>query len=324
MNMTIRQIQAFVAVYRLGGISKAAKRLRLTQSAVSVLIRQIETKLGVTLFERTTRTLRPTQAAENAVADSERLLRDLDHLNAKFRGVAERTRGEVALALSAGLAAALGGVMLSAFARRYPNIKVHMHDVAPNQVVARVLEQAVEFGLSASERDNAEIEQEILATDQISAICLRSNKIARRGSMTWDQIAMLDTISTPRGDALRTLIDDGLARSNRHFEPKYEVSFLDTALAMAAQGIGIAVMPSHLVQHLHGRTLVGVPLIGPTLRRDLCLIYKADSALSPAAAAFAEVARDVLAASTGHGAASSGRTIARPAADRARKLWRVE
>ena len=69
MNLTIRQIQAFVAVYRLGGISKAAKRLRLTQSAVSVLIRQIESKLGATLFERTTRTLRPTQAAENAVAD---------------------------------------------------------------------------------------------------------------------------------------------------------------------------------------------------------------------------------------------------------------
>ena len=322
MNLTIRQIQAFVAVYRLGGISKAAKRLRLTQSAVSVLIRQIETNLGVTLFERTTRRLQPTQAAEDAVADSERLLRDLDHLNAKLRGVAEKTRGDVAVALSAGLAAALGGVMLSAFTQRYPNIRVHMHDVAPNQVVARVLEQEVEFGLGASERDNVEIEQEILATDQISAICLRSNKIARRASISWDQIATLDTISTPRGDALRTLIDDGLARNSRHFDPKYEVSFLDTALAMAAQGIGVAVMPSHLVQHLHGRTLVGVPLVRPTLRRDLCLLRKAGGVLSPAAAAFAEVARDVLAASPGRGTASSSRTIAPAASDHMRKARR--
>src|ERR1700733_11698092 len=176
MNLTIRQIQAFVAVYRVGGISRAAKRLRLTQSAVSVLIRQTEANLGVTLFERTTRSLRPTQAAENAIADSERLLRDLEHLNAKFRGMAERTKGDVAVALSAGLAAALGGIMLSAFARLYPNVRVHVHDVAPNQVVARVLAQEVEFGLGPNERGNAEIEQEVLATDQVSAICLRSDR----------------------------------------------------------------------------------------------------------------------------------------------------
>lgn len=298
MNLTIRQIQAFAAVYRLGGISRAAKRLRLTQSAVSVLIRQIEANLGVTLFERTTRTLRPTQAAENAIADAERLLRDLDHLNAKFRGMAERTKGDVAVALSAGLAAALGGVMLSAFARRYPSIRVHVHDVAPNQVVARVLAQEVEFGLGPDERGNVEVEQEILATDQLSAICLRSDKIARRSNMSWDEVARLPTITTPRGDALRALIDDGLARSGRQFEPTYEVSFLDTALAMAAQGLGVAVMPSHLVQHLHGRTLVGIPLVRPILRRHLCIIRKAGSVLSPAAAAFAEVAKDILTATT--------------------------
>jgi DNA-binding transcriptional LysR family regulator len=315
MNLTIRQIQAFVAVYRVGGISRAAKRLRLTQSAVSVLIRQTEANLGVTLFERTTRSLRPTQAAENAIADSERLLRDLEHLNAKFRGMAERTKGDVAVALSAGLAAALGGIMLSAFARLYPNVRVHVHDVAPNQVVARVLAQEVEFGLGPNERGNAEIEQEVLATDQVSAICLRSDRIARRSNMSWDEVAKLSTITTPRGDALRALIDDGLARSGRQFEPTYEVSFLDTALAMAAQGIGVAVMPSHLVQQLHGRTLVGIPLIRPTLRRHLCLIRKAGSVLSPAAAAFAEVAKDVL-TTTDKGA--SGSASHRPAPRRGR------
>jgi DNA-binding transcriptional LysR family regulator len=301
MNLTLRQIRAFVTVYQLGGISKAAKRLRLTQSAVSVLIRQMEENLGVKLFERTTRTLRPTQAANDAVADSERLLQSLDHLHAKFRGLVDKSRGEVRVALSAGLAAALGGVMLNNFAQRYPGVKVRFSDVAPSQVVARVLDQEAEFGIGPSERNNREIDQEILATDSVSAICLRSDNVARRGSITWEEIGKLPTITTPPGDPLRILIDEVLSRTGQVFEPSYEVSFLDTALSMAAQGIGLAVMPSHLVPHLHGQSLVGVPLVRPVVRRHLCLIRKAGSQLSPAAAAFAEVAKEVLARGTGTG-----------------------
>ena len=65
---SIRQLRAFRAVFHLGKLSAAAEQLSLTQSAVSVLIRQLEEGLGTRLFDRTTRSLRSTQAAMEAIS----------------------------------------------------------------------------------------------------------------------------------------------------------------------------------------------------------------------------------------------------------------
>ena len=60
MNVTLRQVQAFLLTAQLGSLTRAAERMHVTQSAVSVLIKQLEAVLGVRLFDRTTRTLRLT------------------------------------------------------------------------------------------------------------------------------------------------------------------------------------------------------------------------------------------------------------------------
>ncbi|HCB75296.1 MAG TPA: hypothetical protein DEP91_03860 [Sphingomonas bacterium] len=75
---TLKQLRAFVAVYQLRKLSAAATQLFLTQSAISVLIRQMEDGLGTRLFDRTTRSLQPTPAAHEAVQVAERILRDLE------------------------------------------------------------------------------------------------------------------------------------------------------------------------------------------------------------------------------------------------------
>src|SRR3954454_19077415 len=90
---SIRQLRAFRAVYHLRKVSAAAEQLALTQSAISVLIRQLEDGLGTRLFDRTTRALRPTAAAVEALPTVERVLRDLDSLGAGLRDLGALRRG---------------------------------------------------------------------------------------------------------------------------------------------------------------------------------------------------------------------------------------
>src|SRR6516225_6284852 len=97
---TIRQLRAFLAVHQLRKLSAAAEKLYVTQSAVSMLIRQLEEGLGVRLFDRTTRSLQPTAAAEG-------ILRDVDSLSAGFRELATLQRGRVCLAITPTLASFL-------------------------------------------------------------------------------------------------------------------------------------------------------------------------------------------------------------------------
>ena len=74
MTPTMRQLEALVLVYRHGSLTKAAAELRVTQSAVSLLIRQIEENFQLRLFDRTTRALHPTLACRDAVPIAERIL----------------------------------------------------------------------------------------------------------------------------------------------------------------------------------------------------------------------------------------------------------
>src|SRR6059058_746513 len=90
---SVRQLRAFVAVYHAGQVSAAAEQLSLTQPAVTVLLRELEEKLGVRLFDRSTRTLRRTEAAIEAIAYAERTLAELEALGAAMAELAGARRG---------------------------------------------------------------------------------------------------------------------------------------------------------------------------------------------------------------------------------------
>ena len=96
---TLRQLRAFLAVYQMRQLSAAAQKLFVTQSAVSMLIRQLEEGLGTRLFDRTTRSLKPTAAAEEMLSTVERVLRDVDSLSADFRELSTLERGRVTAVL---------------------------------------------------------------------------------------------------------------------------------------------------------------------------------------------------------------------------------
>ena len=100
----MKQLRAFSAVYELCKLTAAAERLSVTQSAISVLLRQLEDGLGCRLFDRTTRSLKPTRAADEAIFVAERILRDLDALGTGLQDLSAPHRGRVSVAVTPTLA----------------------------------------------------------------------------------------------------------------------------------------------------------------------------------------------------------------------------
>ena len=107
MIPTMRQLEALVLVYRHGSLTKAAAELRVTQSAVSLLIRQIEENFQLRLFDRTTRALHPTLACKDAVPIAERILAGANGLARHMSDLVEVKAGRITIAVSAGVASAL-------------------------------------------------------------------------------------------------------------------------------------------------------------------------------------------------------------------------
>src|SRR3569832_2250467 len=120
MNPTIRQLEALVLVYRLGSLTKAAAELKVTQSAMSLLIRQSEENFQIKLFDRTTRALHATAACEDAVPIAERILAGALGFARHMRDLVEAKIGRVTVAVSAGVAAALLPGVLARYRASYP------------------------------------------------------------------------------------------------------------------------------------------------------------------------------------------------------------
>ena len=98
MNVALRQLRAFLAVARHGSFSRAANEVRLSQSAVSLSVRQLERELGLKLLDRTTRQVQLTSVGATLVASGSRLVDELDATLRELRDIGVQHRGHVMMA----------------------------------------------------------------------------------------------------------------------------------------------------------------------------------------------------------------------------------
>lgn len=291
---TLRQLRAFVAVYQLRKLSAAAERLFVTQSAVSVLIRQMEEGLGARLFDRTTRSLQPTQAAQEAVVVAERILRDVDVLGSGFRDLTGLRRGRVCVAVTPTLAEILLPRVVRRFALLYPEIRVVVDDCAPDQFVSRVTGEHVDFGIGTPERPGAEVDTETLVRDHLSLVCPQDHPLARARTVRWADLAGHPVITVRPGYGIRPLVDSTAANAGVALQVVNEVSFLSTALWMTSSGLGASIMPSAFATYSGDGDLAVKPLTAPRVSRDISVVTRRGRSLSPASASFIEVMRAEL------------------------------
>lgn len=291
---TLKQLRAVAAVYELRKLTAAAERLSITQSAVSVLIRQMEEALSTRLFDRTTRSLRPTRAADEAIVVAERILRDLDSLGTGLRDLSALRRGRVSVAVTPTLGEIALPAALRRFALQHPDIHVAVDDCAPDQFVTRVVGEHVDFGIGAPEQAAADVDTRMLRRDHLAIVVPRGHALAAQRQVRWSQLAGHAVITVRPGYGIRPLIDATAARAGVPLNVVHEVAFLSTALWMADCGLGAAIMPSaYAARGAHADRIV-LPLVAPKVSRDVALVTKRGRSLSSAAQRLADVLVETL------------------------------
>lgn len=295
---TIRQIEAFVLIYNLRSVTRAAGRMELTQSAVSVLLRQFEEFIGTQLFDRSTRSLTPTQAAVALLTPAERALREAGSL----RRIADRLRdemsGRVRFAATASLTATSLPRIMTAFHARHPEIELNLYDISHQQMLRGLLEDEVDFSIGGKPpAEVPELQYELMLRDPVVAIRRRSGTgEAAPERLPWSTLVEEPTlISVQRGSGLRELIDRSLAPHGIAFEPSFEFRLGTTAITMVMEGLGTGVLPKRLIPVHYLDALVIQPLIEPVITREIVAVTRRTATLPPATILFLKELREELA-----------------------------
>jgi DNA-binding transcriptional LysR family regulator len=284
---SVRQLRAFVAIYHGGQLSAAAEQLALTQPAVSVLLRELEERLGVRLFDRTTRSLRRTEAADEAIVHAERVLAELDALGTAMADLASGRRGRVRVAATSTIAQTLLPQAMLRFLEIHAQVQVTIDDCAPGQFVEKILNEQVDFGVGTLDGKVAGLEERVFVRDHLSAIADRGVRFPNAEQLSWKQLAAHPLITVKPGYGVRGSIDRAAAEADAALRIVHEVTLLGTALAMAANGLGVAVLPASILAHAGYPRLVARRLVRPVVARNVSVVLKRGRSLSPSAAAFA-------------------------------------
>ncbi len=294
MNVTLRQIRAFVAVAQHGQFAAAADRLHVTPSALSMLIRQLEEQTGARLFDRHTRLVRLTEMGAEFLPIARKVLADLESALSQSRDRSALRRGRVSIATSTVLAATLMPWVMRRFCGALPGISVVLRDVVEQDIKRVVRTGDVDLGVGTALDAEADLEEEPLLDDRLVALLPHDHALAGKRSVSWRELAAQPLIVLGSGSPLRALVERAFASIDVAVTPTYEVSFSSTVISMVAAGLGVGALPVNARQVTPKVRIAVRPLVRPIVPRRVCLFKPRDRGLSPAADAFRRLLRDYV------------------------------
>ncbi|MDP5308714.1 LysR family transcriptional regulator [Paracoccus spongiarum] len=283
MNITLRQIRAFLAIAELGRFNLAANRMGLTQSAVSILIRELEAELGVRLFDRHTRMVSLSGFGEEFLPQARKIIEDLDIAARGIRDSATLKRGQVTVAAAIVLAATSVPPLLARFSALHPGIAVHLRDMPEERIRAALKRNEVDIAIGTLLDEDPEILTTPVARDRLMLICRTDHRLAAKKQVRWIDLAGERLIVLAPENPLRDIVERTMTGVIPGFRPVHEVRFSTTAISMISAGMGIAVLPENARQLAPDVRVCALDLIGPQVTRQISIMQHRRRSLSPAA-----------------------------------------
>ncbi len=291
MRIDTLGVQAFIAVADQGNFRKAADTLHITQTALTRRLQNLESFLGVTLVERTTRSVALTRIGREFLPQGRRLLGDLAAALTEIRESGNASRGDVSIACVPTAGVQYLPRIIRQYSARHPNNRIKILDHASSGVAAAVLRREAEFGINLAEPHHAELVGVPLLRDRFVLICRDDHPLAAARSLPWRRLRAHRLIFAGADSSNRPLLDLALASERLALQPFYEVQRSSTAVGLVAAGVAAAVVPRLAIQPGAYPGIRIVALTDPVVSRSLVLISRRNAHLSPAARALYDLIR---------------------------------
>lgn len=294
-HFTIRQMRAAVSVANHRSFRRAAEELHMSQPALSLAIAELERQLGVTLFDRTSRSVLATEVGSAFVHEAARLLHDFDQLAQDTANVAHSPRGRVAVSCVASVAGSVLPAVLRRCLALHPQIQVTVRDAVASQVIDTVRQREADFGVTMAPGELGDgMSFEPLHQDPLHVVIHRHHRFARKRNLTWNDLNGESLIALSTSAGAFQMVQDELMRKQVKLIRSIQVAHVNTLHAMVEAELGVSIMPALGVPIADHPRLTSRPLIKPALMRTIGVYRRCDRSLSPAATVLLDIVRAVL------------------------------
>lgn len=212
--MNLHHLSVFREVMKTGSMSQAAQNLGRTQPAISLALKGLEDSLGITLFDRDTRNMKPVPEAYYLLAEADSMLNQMSRLKRTMKEMQGGEKGDVQMVVMPGVATVLFPEFIGDFAITRPDITLSLHTRSSTQLRELVSSQGVDFGFGDYDEDHSRTQQtQVTKISANSMLALPANH----------PLARYDIVPI---DALDNLTFGGMQPDHR-FEKRVQAAMID-------------------------------------------------------------------------------------------------
>ncbi len=244
--MDLKRLRTFVVVADLGTVSKAALRLRISQSALSRQISDLEYECGFKLFDRIGRRLFLTTRGEQLLGDCRGVLGQLASLGERIELLKREDSGVLKVAAPPQTIESILSGFLPQYAKRFPSVRVKLTEALGMDQVPLLERGEVHVGIRHDQGVNPWFESVVLPSDDVLAACVPSLKLGRRGMIDIVSLTSYPLLLLDVGYSVRRLFNAACRIADVEPNILLESRAPHTLLALAEAGQGVAVIPSVL------------------------------------------------------------------------------
>jgi DNA-binding transcriptional LysR family regulator len=288
--MDLQLLRSLLAIADTGSITEAADRIGLTQPALSRRLQQLESYLGADLLNRGRKGTELTEIGHLVVAEARSLVNRFDHLREQVRAHQGLEGGSVRIG---GGATAVSFVLPKAIARfrqAHPEIRFQLKEAGSIEVAGDVISGRLELGLVTLPVQARELQIWPLLTDRIVLVAPCDHPLARLGEIDAGALDGLAFVGFEADTAVRQIIDAALRDAGVEMNVVMELRSIPAILRMVATTGNLAFVSRMGVDTL--ADVCEIEVRGLNIARELAVIAKRGSSLSPAAQSFSALLRE--------------------------------
>ena len=237
-------IRLAVACVQTGSLTAAARDSHLALAAASRRIRELESALGNTLFERHARGLIPTAAGRVFVNHGLTLLQTMEQLGAELTDLRQGIARHIRLCASSAAISQFLPPLLARYGQLYPQVRIDLEEHVSQAVVSTLREGRADVAVFVEGPDTRGLDTQLFRKDELVLVLPAKHRLAALKT----PVAFADTldeewISLPAGAAMLQKQQQAALAANRPLKLRMQVRSFDAVCHMVASGLGIAVLP---------------------------------------------------------------------------------
>ena len=269
-----RQLLAFITIVETGGFTKAARKLHLTQSALSHQIKSLETQLQAPVFARLGKRVVLTQNGEVLLPYATAVLQQLQEARETIAALQEPGRGRLRVSAASYSCYQILPHVLREFCGRYPHVELFVAAEYTDRAVHSLLEGTLDVAICVQPPNADGLQVEPLCRDELVVIVAPQHPWARRRHVQWSDLATQVLITYNHGSETFQMIQRELHKRGVSIPDSMEVRHGTAVMEMVKVGLGVALQPRWVVRDaIANGALKALPLGRGGLNRQWVLMY---------------------------------------------------